>query len=208
MAPEGCVRGGAVAAHPGVVGNPHGVEIGWEQTPMIRLLGRVERGIVALALGLAAMLLVAMACVSFYQVVTRFVFERPSTWSEVTSRSLQVWMVYLGLVAAFRTGALMSVDLALRSVPPRARLVLTAAIAGVNLGVLGLVVWHGWSMAERVRSQTLAGVDNPFTGDGISIAVVYSAIPVGTALCAVAVLARLAEELRGEASAPPVRQGA
>ena len=175
---------------------------------MIGLLGRIERGVVAVALGLAALLLVAMACVSFYQVITRFVFERPSTWSEVTSRSLQIWMVYLGLVAAFRTGALMSVDLLLRSVPPRARLLLTAAIGGLNLGVLGLVVWHGWSMAERVRTQTLAGVDNPFTGGGISIAVVYSAIPVGAALCTIAVLARLAEELRAAADAPPVRQGA
>ena len=175
---------------------------------MIRLLGRVERGVVASALALAAALLVAMACVSFWQVVTRFVFERPSTWSEVASRSLQIWMVYLGLVAAFRTGALMSVDLLLRSVPPRARVALTTAIGGLNLGTLGVMVWFGWSMAERVRSQTLAGVDNPFTGGGISIALVYAAIPVGGALCTIAVLARLAEELRGAADAPSVRQGA
>ena len=169
---------------------------------MIALLGRVERGLVALALGAAALLLVLMACVSFWQVVTRFVFERPSTWSEVTSRSLQIWMVYLGLVAAFRTGALMSVDMALRAAPPRLRLALTAAIAGLNLGVLGVMVWFGWSMAERVRSQTLAGVDNPISGGGISIALVYAAIPVGGALCVVAVLARLAEELRGAAVRP------
>ena len=167
---------------------------------MIALLGRVERGVVALALGLAAVLLVLMACVSFWQVVTRFVFERPSTWSEVASRSLQIWMVYLGLVAAFRGGALMSVDLALRAAPERLRVALTAAIAGLNLGVLGVMVWFGWSMAERVRPQRLAGVDNPFGDGGISIALVYSAIPVGAALCVVAVLARLAEELHGTAA--------
>ena len=178
---------------------------------MIRLLGRVERAVTAAALALAAALLVAMAGVSFYQVVTRFVFERPSTWSEVLSRSLQIWMVYLGLVAAFRTGALMSVDMLLRAVPRRARLVLMAAIAGVNLGCLCVMIWFGWSMAERVRSQTLAGVDNPFTGGGISIALVYAAVPVGAALCAVAVLARLAEEVRAPGGDPlpaePVREG-
>ena len=158
-------------------------------------LARLERGVVASALGVAAALLVAMAAVSFYQVTTRFVFERPSTWSEVMSRSLQIWMVYLGLVAAFRTGALMSVDLALRSVPRRARLALTAAIAGLNLAVLLIMSWFGWSMAERVRTQTLAGVENPFTGDGISIALVYAAVPVGAVLCIVAVVARLVEEI-------------
>ena len=174
---------------------------------MIALLSRVERGVVALALGVAMALLVAMACVSFWQVVTRFVFERPSTWSEVASRSMQIWMVYLGLVAAFRTGALMSVDLLLRSAPVRLRVALAAAIAGLNLGVLAVMVWFGWSMAERVRFQTLAGVDNPFTGGGISIALVYSAIPVGAALCTVAVAARLAEEIAaaraGDAAARP-----
>lgn len=163
---------------------------------MIRLLGRVERGVVALSLGAAALLLVLMAGVSFWQVVTRFALERPSTWSEVTSRSLQIWMVYLGLVAAFRTGALMSVDMALRLSPPRARLVLVAAIAGLNLGSLGVMIWFGWAMAERVSSQRLAGVSNPFGEGGISIALVYAAVPVGAALCVVAVLARLAEEWR------------
>jgi TRAP-type C4-dicarboxylate transport system permease small subunit len=163
---------------------------------VIALLGRVERGVVALSLGVAALLLVLMAGVSFWQVVTRFALERPSTWSEVTSRSLQIWMVYLGLVAAFRQGALMSVDMALRLSPPRVRLALAAAVAGLNLGTLGVMILFGWSMAERVSSQRLAGVSNPFGEGGISIALVYAAVPVGAALCVVAVLARLAEEWR------------
>lgn len=180
----------------------------------MRALGRVERAVTGLALGLAGVLLVVMAGVSFYQVVTRFIFEQPSTWSEVTSRSLQIWMVYLGLVAAFRTGALMSVDLALRAAPGRARLALTAAVAGLNLGVLGVMVWFGTAMALRVRGQTLAGLDNPFTGGGISIALVYAAVPVGASLCLLAVLARLAEEManpreaaRGAAAAARVTAG-
>jgi TRAP-type C4-dicarboxylate transport system permease small subunit len=142
-------------------------------------------------------LMVLMACVSFYQVVTRFVFEQPSTWSEVTSRSLQIWMVYLGLVAAFRVGALISIDLLIERVRGAPRLVLLAAIAGLSLGVLGMMFWYGWDMAWRVRGQMLAGVSNPFSDSGISIAWVYAAVPVGAALSAVAVLARAAEDLVG-----------
>ncbi|WP_372426694.1 TRAP transporter small permease [Salinarimonas chemoclinalis] len=162
---------------------------------MLAALKLVDRAVFHIALTLAMVLLVTMACVSFYQVITRFVFERPSTWSEVTSRSLQIWMVYLGLVAAFRTGSLMAVDMLQRLAPRRLQLVVICAVAGLNLGVLAVMFWYGWSMAERVRFQTLAGVDNPFTGGGISIALVYTAIPVGAALSIVAVVARLAEEI-------------
>ncbi len=162
---------------------------------MISLLRRFERIVFLSALGFAMALMVVMTGVSFYQVITRFVFAQPSTWSEVTSRSLNIWMVYIGLVAAFRTGSLMAVEMLVRKLRGTPRLVMLAAITGINLGVLAIVFWFGWDMAYRVRFQTLAGVDNPFTGGGISIAWVYAAIPVGAALSMIAVLARAAEEV-------------
>ncbi len=145
----------------------------------------------------AAMVLLALTCcVSLYQVVTRFVFEEPSTWSEVTARSLNIWMVYLGVAVAFRTGALMAVEFLFNRLHGGARAVLVAVIAGLSLGVLLVMVWYGWEMVGRVRFQMLAGVDNPFTGDGISIALVYAAVPVGAALAIVGLLARAAEQIR------------
>lgn len=173
---------------------------------MLTALKLVDRTVFHVTLTLAMLLLVAMASVSFYQVTTRFVFEQPSTWSEVTSRSLQIWMVYLGLVAAFRTGSLMSVDMLQRLAPKRLKIVVICAIAGLNLGVLAVMFWWGWDMALRVRFQTLAGVDNPFTGGGISIALVYTAIPVGAALSIVAVLARFAEEVSRARRGEPVSE--
>ncbi|HYG85476.1 MAG TPA: TRAP transporter small permease [Azospirillum sp.] len=144
----------------------------------------------------AAMALLVLACVvSFWQVVTRFVFEEPSTWSEVTARSLNIWMVYLGVAVAFRQGALMAVEFLHSRLRGNARVVLVAMISGLSLGVLGVMAWFGWQMVERVKFQMLAGVDNPFTGEGISIALVYAAIPVGAVLSIVGVVARAVEEI-------------
>jgi TRAP-type C4-dicarboxylate transport system permease small subunit len=162
---------------------------------MVTLLRRIERFVFLVSLGFAMALMVIMVGVSFYQVITRFVFEQPSTWSEVTSRSLNIWMVYLGIVAAFRTGSLMAVEMLVRKLHGTPRLVMLAAVTGINLGVLGIMFWYGWDMAHRVRFQTLAGVDNPFTGGGISIAWVYAAIPVGALLSMVSVMARAADEV-------------
>ncbi len=85
------------------------------------------------------------------------------------------------------------------------RAVVIAAITGVSLGVLGVMLWFGVMMVGRAQFQMLAGVLNPFTGEGVSIATVYAAIPIGAAIAIVGVLARAIEQIRVALSnAPPL----
>lgn len=162
---------------------------------MLSVLRTIDRLIVKAALGVAMALLALMSCVTFYQVITRFVLESPSIWSEVAARSLMIWMVYLGLVAVFRSGSLISIDIILDLAPQPVRTAMATFIAGLTLAVLGVMIWYGWAMAERTGSQGLAGLTNPITGGIISIGLVYAAIPIGAALSVIAVIARLAEQL-------------
>lgn len=171
---------------------------------MIAILSRFERFAMLWTMRVAMALLALAAAIAFYQVLTRFLFEQPSTWSEVAVRSLAVWMVYLGVAVALRTGALMSIEFLSSRLTGTAGRVLVAAVAGLTLGVLLVMVWYGWQMVGRVRFQMLAGVDNPFTGEGISIALVYAAIPTGAALAIVGLLARAAEEMREKGRARPL----
>lgn len=173
---------------------------------MIDLLRRIDQLILRWSLRLAMALLAVMACVSLWQVISRFVLEQPAAWTEITARSLNVWMIYLGLVATFRLGALISVELLLTKARGRLRVVVIAAVAGLSLGVLLVMLWFGIDMVRRASSQMLAGIDNPFTGGGISISLVYLAIPVGAALSVVAVLARAGEDIaRALGRLPPER---
>ena len=71
---------------------------------------RLERITTTLALWLAIALLVISVSLGFYQVVTRFVFDSPSTWSEVAARSVMIWCVFLGAAPTFRIGAMMAVE--------------------------------------------------------------------------------------------------
>ena len=131
---------------------------------------------------LASLALVAAVACGFFQVVTRFVLEQPSTWSEAATRTLLIWMVFLGSMAAFRHGALVSVDLAYRLSSGRWRLVLHSLISSASMVLLGIVIWYGYQMTMRVRFQVLAGVE-------ISIAWAYAALPVGAAFALIGVLA-------------------
>lgn len=169
---------------------------------MLSVMQAIDRLVVRAALGAAMFLLALMSCVTFYQVITRFVLESPSIWSEVAARSLMIWMVYLGLVAVFRSGSLISIDLVLDLVPETVRKGMAVVIACLTLAVLGVMIWYGWAMAERTGSQGLAGLTNPITGGIISIGLVYAAIPIGAALSVIAVIARLVEEL-GRQGPPP-----
>lgn len=169
---------------------------------VIAALRLVDRTVTRTALGAAMLLLAAMACITMWQVVTRFVLDAPSTWSEVAARSLMIWMVYLGLCVTVRSGSLIAIDLLMRSLSGRARQALALVVAGVGLAVLLVMMRYGWEMMERAGRQSIAGLVNPLTGDTVSIAWVYAAVPVGAALSSVALVARLVEELAGEVPTP------
>jgi TRAP-type C4-dicarboxylate transport system permease small subunit len=140
---------------------------------------------------IASLLLGLLACIGLYQVVIRFVWNQPSPWTEEVIGRLFVWCVMLGIVAAFRQGALVSVDLMLRLSRGGFRRVLRAMIALVTLGFLGVLVYHGVDLAWRIRFQTFATL--PF-----SISWAYLALPVGAAFSMLAVLANYLDPVNRE----------
>jgi TRAP-type C4-dicarboxylate transport system permease small subunit len=150
-----------------------------------RWVGRLVMGLACLAMALAAV-------VALYQVGTRFILEQPSVWSEVLTRFLIIWSVFLGLSATIRGGALLSVDLLYRTVARTPYLRhLQAMISLATLGFLIIMLWQGISIVQRVRFQNLAGLE-------ISISWAYAAIPVGAAFALLAVAAHFIGPRRGE----------
>lgn len=156
----------------------------------------VERRVTRVALELSILALAVIVALTFYQVVTRFVFGHPSAWSEVAARSAMMWMVFLGLAAAFRQGAMIAVDFLLDVGPKPLRVVLIVLIGIASLAFLALLVWYGTAMAMRVQRQNLAGLE-------ISIAWVYAALPAGAAFAVPGVIARMIVNLSEENAAPP-----
>lgn len=157
----------------------------------VALLLRVEQAVTGASLFVACCLLAAAAGVGFYQVLTRFVFSEPATWSETTIRLLLIWMAYLGLCGAIRIGALVSVDVLYRVCKGHARRVLQAAITLATLVLLALLFWFGTALAYRVRFQILAGLEIPVTWG-------YAAVPAGALISMLAVLAHYFDPKREE----------
>ena len=129
---------------------------------------------------LAQMGIAIIACLSLavalfaglWQVVARFATETPSVWSEALVRTALIWMAFIGLAVALRAGALVSIDIAHRL----SRGLLRSVLEGISLAsillMLGVMFWFGWTMAERVKFQEMAGME-------VSMAWGYAAIPLG-----------------------------
>ena len=156
----------------------------------MRLLLRFEDFTTRLALLLSVAFLVIAAALALYQVVTRFVFDAPSTWSEVITRSAMIWSVFLGVAAAFRHGAMISVEVVQNALPaPLGRAVML--VAGMaSLVFFAILLWQGWLMTLRVMNQKLAALE-------VSIAWVYAALPVGSAFILIAILAAMVRTASG-----------
>ncbi len=142
----------------------------------------LDRWITGAAWGLSCLLLAVIAALGMWQVLARFIFSQPSTWTEESMRRLLIWMVMLGTAVAFRRGALVSVDLMLRTARGAWRNTVRWIITGTSLAYLVVLVWFGINLATRVRFQTFASME-------LSMAWAYAALPVGAALAMLAVVA-------------------
>jgi len=147
-----------------------------------RALLTLDRWLTGLAFNTACALLAVISVLGMWQVLARFVFSQPSTWTEEAMRRLLIWMVMLGVVVAFRRGALVSVDLMLRSARGAWKRVVQGVITAVSLAFLAVLLWFGIDLVTRVRFQTFASMD-------LSMGWGYAALPVGAALGIVAVVA-------------------
>ena len=125
-------------------------------------------------LGACTMLAVA-ASLGMFQIVTRFVLEQPAEWTEVLIRFSLIWMVFLAIPAAFRQGAMVSVDVLYRWSPPRIKRVLDWVVALAALALIGIIIWYGWDYAQRGGVQSMAGLES------VSMFWAYLAMPVGGA---------------------------
>ena len=151
----------------------------------------VDRRLTDFALSLGCLLLALICCLGLWQVLTRFVLSQPSSWTEEVMRRLLIWCVMLGVVVAFRRGALVSVDLMLRSARGAWRTVVRTLITGVSLVFLSVLLWFGIDLVVRVRFQTFASLD-------LSMGWAYAALPVGAGLALVAVLAQHIDPMNEE----------
>ena len=99
---------------------------------------------------ICGLLIFSMMAVTFSQVLARYAMQASLSWSEEAGRYIFVWIAFLGLPAAFRSGSHVALDLLLKALRGTSRRTLeiingafvvllgaTIFIAGIRLVQLG-----------------------------------------------------------------------
>ncbi|MDG2375639.1 MAG: TRAP transporter small permease [Woeseiaceae bacterium] len=131
-------------------------------------------------------LMIALVAAVSWQVISRYVFASPSSWTEEAARFLMIWVGLLGAAYAFRTGVHLGFDLLPQKLSGQSaktlKLLTLVAVILFSLTVLiiggsNLVVLT-WELKQH--SAVL----------GLPIAWVYAVIPAaGTLICVYAIAA-------------------
>ena len=146
-------------------------------------------------------LMVALVVAVSWQVISRYIFAAPSSWTEEVARFLLIWVGVLGAAYAFRTGVHLGLDVLPKKLTGNAAQALkffTLLIVSV-FAVAVLIIGGGGLVALTWELKQYSAVL------GLPIAFVYLVIPVsGVLICFYAIAAALGEDLADlEESAQP-----
>ena len=147
---------------------------------MYKLLDRIEKALDAVLV----FMMVVMAGAVVLQVASRYVFNRPTSWSEELARYLFVWITFLGAAVVIRKRRHVDVTVLTDRLPPSAAKVVYLVSDVAVLFMLGALTWAGAGLAIMAHRQLSAAMDLPMS-------LAYSAMPVGTGLMFVFLVATM-----------------
>lgn len=153
---------------------------------------KIEGWTTGFAMLVACLMLVIASTLGVFQIITRFVLEQPAEWSEILIRFSLIWMVFMGIPAAFRQGAMVSVDVLYRWSPPKLKRLLDWVVCIAALVLVLVIVWWGWDYANRGKVQSMAGLES------VSMFWAYLAMPVGGIFCVLGLIGNLIDPKRLE----------
>ena len=116
-------------------------------------------------------LMFGMMSIIFVQVVARYAFHHSLSWSEEIGRYIFVWISFLGMVAAFKHGSHVSLDLLLHVLKGCSRKVLLRSNGLLILVMSSAIFWSGIKLYQLGTRQMSPALKLPMH-------LVYLVVPV------------------------------
>ena len=136
--------------------------------------------------------MLAGVAVCFANVVARYLFGHAFFWAEEVMVFLMIWGVFLGVAAAAYERAHLNMDLFSNSFRGRTAYALNVALVAVLLAACIFMVVQSWQVVTLFYQGGVRSVSA-----GVPKWISHSALPVGFALMALAVLVRIRYYLGG-----------
>src|SRR5919198_4318120 len=141
---------------------------------------------VALPRWVMGVLMLAGVAICISNVVARYAFGYALFWAEEVMVFLTIWGVFLGAAAATYERSHLNMDLFSNTFRGRAVYALNASITVVLVAACAFMVWQSWQVVSLFYQGGVKSVSA-----GVPKWIAHAALPVGFALMALAVLARI-----------------
>jgi TRAP-type C4-dicarboxylate transport system permease small subunit len=144
---------------------------------MVKPQYRFAEGLTTVLEYLSMVCVATMTILVIAQVVLRYVFNDPLTWSEEMARIVFIYLSFLGIGAAYGRRRHMAIDALIILLPARMKRAVEFSVVGIATAFLiTVIVLTARSMAELYRVEiTTPALDFP-------MAFVYLIIPLGLSM--------------------------
>lgn len=150
----------------------------------MRFLASLTHHIDRLCKAVIFSLFLVMVITTFLQIIFRYVFSAPLTWSEELSRYCLVWLTFTGAAVGIRTGIHVAVEALTRLLPARLKLLV------MRFNYLLITVFAA-ALAKYGFELSMLNMKQLSPAMHIPIGLVYAAVPTGGLLILLFALEKL-----------------
>ncbi|MGF1868417.1 TRAP transporter small permease [Photobacterium indicum] len=138
------------------------------KSKLIVLLDRISQLDIIAATSFLTIIVLLMS----YGVITRYVFNAPSSWVEEVCLALFVWMTFMGSSALMRTDELVRIDYLVHKIPAKAANILDNLLRPILvIFALTFMVYWGWKLLPFSQVRFTPALKIPYI-------YIYAAVPV------------------------------
>ena len=134
----------------------------------MKTVGKAFDAVEKVLSGISGVLLVIFTLLTLVQVIMRYVFEMPLSWSEQLSRYLFIWMIMLYMPVIMRHSNNLGFDLIVNRLPQKAQDIFWLICEGLIGAFGGLYCYYSIQLCIKFSKKVLVGL-------GIKANWVYSA---------------------------------
>ena len=110
---------------------------------------------------LIALLLATMTCITFTQVVARYIFNYSFVWALELNTFLFAWLIFLGMAYGVRVGSHIGVDALVKTLGPRAARITGIVAAALCMVYAAIIFYGGWQYVDKMYTIGIEAQDLP-----------------------------------------------
>jgi len=119
------------------------------------ILTKINTAVIKLEKGILIVLLSVMMVLGLMQIFSRFVIQRPITWSEAMLTYMFVWSSYVAVSLGVQENIHFSVDVVVRKLNPRWQYILSIVCAVLLVGFSLFLIKIGFFLVDFNKDQLM-----------------------------------------------------